>query len=926
MDYKNTLNITKTDFPMKASLSQREPEMLKLWEKNNIYLKIRQARRGSKKFILHDGPPYANGNIHIGHALNKILKDIVVRFKTMQGFDSPYIPGWDCHGLPVEHQLFKELKITKDQIDRASFRKKAFKYAMKYVDIQREEFKRLGIFGDWQNPYLTLDPKYEAKIVWFFAQLVKKGYIYHGLKPVNWCFKCETALAEAEVEYEDHESESVCVKFKVVGSENKIVDVDKDTYIVIWTTTPWTLISNVAVAVHPDFEYVLVKTKLGKLILAKRLASVLFEKLSLKDAEVAKEFRGKDLFGLKYAHPFGYREGRVVLADYVSLEDGVGCVHIAPGHGQEDYQVGMEYKLPTVMPVDEKGKFDDSVKEFSGQHVFKANEAIISKLKEQGQLLHAAKITHSYPHCWRCKNPIIFRATKQWFLSVDKENLRKRLISEIENNVEWIPASGKERISGMVKLRPDWCLSRQRYWGVPIPALFCKKCKEYFLDYEFVEHFSKIVEKEGTDVWFTKDIKELLPDGFKHKNCGSADFEKSQDILDVWFDSGVSHQAVLRDDPNLGLPADMYLEGSDQHRGWFQTSLIPSVAIDEKAPYKEVLTHGFVVDGEGKKMSKSQGNVISPQEIYNHYGADILRLWVASSDYNDDVRISKEIIARLVEAYRKIRNTARFILGNLNDFSPDENSVVYENLEFVDKYMLYLLEEYKKEITEGYDSRLERYVFHKAYKRVYDFCNNYISSFYLDVLKDRLYTHGRNSVSRRGAQTVIYELLDTITRLIAPMLSFTADEIWHYMPKRKDEKDIISVHLSDWPKPNEKYYNEEIAEEFRQIYSLRDDILKRLEEERSKDKVGSSLEAKLVLKLNKELYNMFSKHLRDLPSLFIVSQVEVHKAKDNVNTIDVLPADGKKCSRCWNYRVDVGKDKEHTSICMRCVEAVKENS
>ncbi|MDD5617577.1 MAG: isoleucine--tRNA ligase [Candidatus Omnitrophica bacterium] len=925
MEYKNTLNITKTDFPMKASLSQREPELLKLWEKNNVYQKIRELRKSKKKFILHDGPPYANGNIHIGHALNKILKDIVVRFKTMQGFDSPYIPGWDCHGLPVEHQLFKELKITKDQIDRASFRKKAFKYAMKYVDIQKEEFKRLGIFGEWQNPYLTLDPGYESKIVWSFAQLIKKGYIYHGLKPVNWCFKCETALAEAEVEYEDHESESVYVKFKLIGSENKSINIDEDTHIVIWTTTPWTLISNVAVAVHPDFEYILVKTKLGKLILAKKLAAHLFDLLALKDIEVIKEFKGRELLGLKYEHPFGYRQGQVVLANYVSLEDGVGCVHIAPGHGQEDHQVGAEYKLPTIMPVDEKGRFDDSVDEFKGQHVFKANQEIISKLQKQNQLIYAAKVTHSYPHCWRCKNPIIFRATKQWFLSVDKDNLRQKLISEIENNVQWIPSSGKERISSMVKLRPDWCLSRQRYWGVPIPALFCKKCKEYFLDYEFVEHFAKIVEIEGTDIWFTKDVKDLIPGGFKHKTCGSSDFEKSEDILDVWFDSGVSHQAVLRDNPDLGLPADMYLEGSDQHRGWFQTSLIPSVAIDGKAPFREVLTHGFVVDGEGKKMSKSQGNVISPQEIYNQYGADILRLWVASSDYNDDVRISKEIIARLVEAYRKIRNTARFILGNLNDFSPDENSVSYEKMEFVDKYMFYLLENYKKEITDGYDGESEKYIFHNAYKRIYDFCNNDISSFYLDILKDRLYTHGKNSLSRRSAQTVIYEILDSIIRLIAPILSFTADEIWQYSPKRKSEKDIPSVHLLDWPKRVEKYYNEDIADEFRKIFSIRGDILKTLEEERSKGKIGSSLESKLILSLNTELYSIFNKHLKDLPSLFIVSQVELKDKGKGENKIEALAADGKKCARCWNYRTDVGKDKEHPSICMRCVEAVKES-
>jgi isoleucyl-tRNA synthetase len=897
---------------MKASLPQKEPEIIKNWQQIKVYQKIRAKMKGKQKFILHDGPPYANGNIHIGHALNKILKDFVVRLKTMQGFDSPYVPGWDCHGLPVEHQLFKELNITKEQIDRVSFRKKAFQYAMGYVQIQKAEFMRLGVFGDWQNPYLTLDPNYEAKIIWSFAQLIKKGYIYHGLKPVNWCFKCETALAEAEVEYEDHQSESVYVKFKITESKIKDIKADEDTYILIWTTTPWTLISNVAVAVHPDFDYVFVQTKFGKLILAKRLANALFELLSWKDVKVIREFQGKELLGLGYEHPFGYRKGKVVLADYVSLEEGVGCVHIAPGHGQEDYQVGTEYKLPTIMPVDQKGCFNEEGYEFKGQHVFKANETIIKKLKDLNVLLYNTKITHSYPHCWRCKNPIISRATKQWFLSIDKDNLRDKLIKEIENKVEWIPASGRERISGMVKLRPDWCLSRQRYWGVPIPALVCKNCQEYFLDYGFVEHFARLVEKEGTDIWFTKDLKDLLPQGLKHKKCGKADFEKSEDILDVWFDSGVSHQAVLRGNPDLGLPADMYLEGSDQHRGWFQTSLISSYAIDGRAPFREVLTHGFVVDGDGKKMSKSLGNVISPQEIYNLYGAEILRLWVASSNYSDDIRISKEIIARLVEAYRKIRNTARFILGNLYDYPPDESRVEYKDLNLVDKYMLYLLEEYKKSITSGYDSKEERYVFYKAYKRIY-------------ILKDRLYTHGKNSKSRRGAQTVIYEVLNNLVKLMAPILSFTAEEIWQNMPKTKEEQGVESVHLLDWPKQESVYYNKEVVDDFKKIFDLRALILKRLEEERSKGKIGSSLEAKLILSLPQDLFTTFDKYIGDLPFLFIVSQVELQKSEKGETKIEVVAAQGQKCARCWNFTTDVGKDKNHPTACLRCVEAIEKN-
>jgi len=921
-DYKKTLNLPKTDFPMKANLAQREPDILKLWQEKKLYHEIRKKRKGQKKFILHDGPPYANGHIHLGHTLNKILKDIVVRFRTMQGYDCPYIPGWDCHGLPVEHQLFKELKITKEDIDRVSFRKKAYDYAMKFVGIQKEEFKRLGIFGEWDNPYLTLDKKYEAKIVWSFAQLVKKGYIYHGLKPVNWCSRCETALAEAEVEYEDLESDSIFVKFKITNSNNKDLAVDDNTFIMIWTTTPWTLISNVAVAVHPDYDYVLLDTEKGRLILAKQLVGSFLEHTKLQKNNIVKEFKGRELQGVAYAHPFGYREGWVILANFVSLEDGVGCVHIAPGHGQEDYQAGLENKLSIVMPVDEKGKFDESVKEFSGQHVFKANKSIIAKLKQLDILLLDVKIKHSYPHCWRCKSPIIFRATKQWFMSVDKNSLRQKLLNEI-NKVAWVPAGGKERISSMVTLRPDWCLSRQRYWGVPIPALICKRCTQHVLDYEFIEHFSKIVEKEGTDAWFIRNTKELLPKNFKHKECGGQDFEKSEDILDVWFDSGVSHQAVLRDNADLALPCDLYLEGSDQHRGWFQTSLIPSVAIDGKAPYREVLTHGFTVDGEGKKMSKSLGNVIAPQEIYQKYGAEILRLWVASSNYSDDVRISKEIISRLVDAYRKIRNTARFILGNLSDFSPDKDSVGYEELNFVDKYMLYVLELHKNNIKNGYDNQTERYRFYKAYKEIYDFCNEELSSFYLDILKDRLYTHAKNSASRRGAQTVMYEILDSIVRLMAPILSFTAEEIWQHMPKREKDKGIESVHLLDWPSRIDIFSNKQVYNDFREIFDLRDIINKALEEKRAQGKIGSSLEAKLILNLGENLFSTFSKYQKDLPFLFIVSQVELKKTNDGKNSISIDHAEGEKCQRCWNFSKSVGAIKEHPILCQRCHKAIQ---
>jgi len=942
MDYKSTLNLPQSKFPMKADLPKREPLFLKEWQDKDIYGLIRRKSQGKQKYILHDGPPYANGDIHIGHALNKTLKDIVVKYKTMRGCDSAYVPGWDCHGLPVEHQLFKELGISKYQIGQIEFRKRAYDYAMRFVNVQKEQFQRLGVFGDWDNPYLTLDKGYEAEIVRAFGKLVKEGYVYRGLKPVNWCFKCETALAEAEVEYEDHISASIYVKFRL--DENKpphqLLQKNneetnwcggkgylKDTYLLIWTTTPWTLIANVAVAAHPEFIYSYIKTEKGNLIVARDVLSNVLSQAGIDKYEIIKEINGRDLEGLVYTHPFGLRKGRVVLADYVSRDEGTGLVHTAPGHGNEDYITALKYKLDIVMPVDSKGNFDSSAGEFKGLNVYEADNLIIKKLKEIGALIFNTQIQHSYPHCWRCKTPIIFRATRQWFLNLEHRGLRKKVLDAIKNDVQWIPASGKERIQAMVEIRPDWCLSRQRYWGVPIPALICNKCNEEFLFPEVIDNFAKIVSKEGSDSWFTRNIKDFLPDNVSCAHCKTANFSKGKDILDVWFDSGVSHQAVLKTRKELGgIPCALYLEGSDQHRGWFQSSLIPSMCIDGKPPFKNVLTHGFVVDGEGRKMSKSLGNVISPQDIIKDYGADILRLWVASSDYNEDIRISAEIISRLSEAYRKIRNTARFILSNLGDFNPETDKASPGSLRKIDRWILWRSEC----LLDFVDNAYKNFEFYKAYKGIYDFCNEELSMYYLDMVKGRLYTYAANSVERRAAQTAIYEILNVLVRMIAPILVFTVEEIWQNMPKDKKDSPVSSAHLLDWPQKNPIF--DKVAE-LEIIIDLIPDVAKALEEKRGQGEIGSSFDAKINLLTNNENRYKYLESLKDdLPEIFKVSQVKIEK-KDKIDAgltsskysdiaITVTKAEGKKCPRCWNYSDTIGKSKEHPLICDNCIKAI----
>ncbi len=929
VNFKNTLNLPKTKFSMKANLPQAEPKIETLWQNKKVYEKLQKKNASHKKFILHDGPPYANGDIHIGHALNKILKDVIVRYKSMNGYNSSFVPGWDCHGLPVETQLLKQLNLKKHQINKSDFRKKAKKFALKFVDIQREQFKRLGIFSEWEYPYLTVDKDYEVQVLRTLSGLIKEGFIYKSLKPVNWCCHCETALAEAEVEYQETSSPSIFVKFELNNPPALADHNQSKVYLVIWTTTPWTLLANVACALNPALPYVLVKVGGEAWIMAKNLVGKVLEAAGIDEYKILKEIKAEEIEGLKYYHPFFQREGMVVLADYVSKEDGSGIVHTAPGHGQEDYITGLKYKLPVIMPVDEKGNFDENQGEFSTLNVRKANQRIIEKLDKLNLLITASQVRHSYPHCWRCKQPIIFRATSQYFMRIDHKNLRKKLLALVDKKVRWIPSQSKERIKAMIENRPDWCLSRQRLWGVSIPAFYCDNCKAHILDAKVVNHIADLVEKEGSDVWFERSETELLPKNFKCPNCGGHKFKKEEDILDVWFESGASYRAVLKGRDNLAYPADLYLEGSDQHRGWFQSSLIISTALENKAPYRQVLTHGFVVDGVGRKMSKSMGNVISPQDIIKLKGADILRLWVVSSDYSEDVRISDEIINRLSEAYRKIRNTFRFILGNLCDFNKEKDLVGPGQLETVDKWALSKLYFLLKKV----DSYYRNYDFLKAYQAIYHFCVIELSSFYLDILKDRLYTFAPKSIGRRSAQTALFYIIDVLTRISAPIIPFTAEEVWQHL--RIDEAG--SVHLLDWPEIEKfKIYSDiKLENDFEKLLALRKDVTKKLEGKREEGFIGNSLQAKVIIYTKPACENkrLLDKYYKELVSIFIVSQVQVKVVKSlkegelcqyfENSSLEIEKALGSKCPRCWNYSVDVGACEAHPEICQRCANALE---
>ncbi len=922
MDYKDTLNLPKTDFPMRGNLPQNEPKQVEKWDQERAYFQILEANRGKPRFILHDGPPYANGNIHIGHALNKILKDIIIKYKAMTGHSAPYVPGWDCHGLPIELQVEKNVgRAKKLAMSKAEIRKLCKEYAEKYIAIQRDEFKRLGVLGDWDKPYRTLEPQYEAQEVRELGKFVASGALYRKKKPVYWCASCVTALAEAEVEYEDHISTSVYVKFAVTDGRGKL-PADGNTFFVIWTTTPWTLPANQAIAVHPKFTYRLVKTAHGNLIVNQELIEQVMVAIGLeaKDYEIGPDgWTGAELEAIVCRHPWLDRDAQIVLGDYVTQDQGTGCVHIAPGHGQEDYEVGMRYGLPVLAPVDPEGKFTAEAGDLQGESVFRADPRIVQKLVEQNALLKEDKLSHSYPHCWRCKKPVIFRATEQWFISMEKNDLRNQALRAIDE-VKWIPPWGRDRIRGMLEARPDWCISRQRSWGVPIPAVYCKKCNHAVLTQAICNHVAAIFEKEGSDAWYIRPVQELMPADLKCPDCGGQDFSREEDILDVWFDSGVSYASVVEQDARLGGRADLYLEGSDQHRGWFHTALLTSLATRDRAPYAAVLTHGFTLDGKGRKMSKSMGNTIAPQDIAKKFGAEILRLWVSAEDYREDVRISDEILNRLVEAYRRVRNTARFLISNLYDFDPVKDRVEAADLDELDRWILQRTEALLGRCRDAY----EKCEFHVVYHSVNNFCAVDLSAQYLDIVKDRLYCEATNSHQRRAAQTTMARILDVLVHLTAPILSFTAEEIWQHLPDKAQRPS--SVFLSPLPEPDARFADAALTEKWERIFAERGQVLKALEQARTDKTIGHPLDAKVVLHNGatkpSALHAMLTSDPQRLADLLIVSQVGA-EADQGANqqeglSVAVSKADGPKCERCWKYDVKVGADHNHPTACPRC--------
>ena len=952
MDYKATLNLPQTGFPMKANLSQREPEILARWAEQKLYHRIQEAGTGRPLYLLHDGPPYANGHIHIGHALNKILKDIIVKSKTMEGYQAPYVPGWDCHGLPIEHQITKELGPKKKGLSAVELRRLCRDYAEKFYRIQREEFQRLGVLGDWELPYLTMDREYEAAIIREFGKFVEKGGVYKGLKPVLWCTVDQTALAEAEVEYEDHTSPSIYVKFPMEWRNPgdalekwlgvSISSTVKTVSIVIWTTTPWTLPANQALALHPDLDYAFVQVGEEVWIIAEKLVGEVTKACRMTNYHILGTQKGKEGFeGVLCRRPLTQGLSPLLLGEFVTLDQGTGCFHIAPGHGMEDYLLALKYNasmgggkvsqpIEVVVPVRDDGHFEDSVEDVGGQHVLKANPTIIEKLKHRGVLAGQGFLDHSYPHCWRCKNPVIFRATQQWFVSMEKDDLRARALKEIDQ-VKWIPSRGRDRIYGMIANRPDWCLSRQRTWGTPIPCFTCMKCEATLADPKVITHIADLVGESGADVWFQKTTEELMPPGTSCRNCGGSEFKKEQDILDVWFESGVSHAAVLKPRGPGWWPASLYLEGSDQHRGWFHSALLSSVTTDKRAPYQAVLTHGFVVDGAGRKMSKSAGNVVTPQEVMKQYGAEILRLWVAAQDYQEDLRLSPEILKQLVETYRKIRNTCRYLLSNLYDYDPAIHARPVEQLPELDRWALLRLSNLIANVRRSYETFDFRQIVHELDY----FCAVDMSATYLDILKDRLYTFPKESPLRRGSQMVLLEILVDLAKLMAPILSFTAEEIWQMLPKAVlENQEVPSVHLASFPSPVPLGNQETLEKNWKELLAVRALVLGALEQQRREKIIGSSLEAKVVLHTQGDRYTFLKMYEQDLPTLFIVSQVtleEVHIEPANGHPtadptlgvmVNVEKAKDQKCERCWNYRPSVGTSTQHPTLCNRCVEVV----
>ncbi|HET7105514.1 MAG TPA: isoleucine--tRNA ligase [Candidatus Acidoferrum sp.] len=930
LELKKTLNLPKTDFAMKASLPQNEPKQLEAWQAANLYDQILAARADKPLFVLHDGPPYPTGTIHLGTGLNKILKDMIVKSKSMAGHRAPYVPGWDCHGLPIETQVEKQLG-GKGKVSPPEFRQMCRDYATRYVEQHKRDFQRLGVFGRWNDPYLTMSHQYEATIAGAFLDFIEKGYVYRGRKPVYWCIYDNTALAEAEVEYEDHTSPSIWVTFKVVGGgRGEASKIGAEVSAVIWTTTPWTIPHNRALAFHPDFEYVVIATEKGKLLLAADRVAGFQADCGIKQADELARFKGRDFEGMKFQHPFLPIQVPGLLADYVTLDQGSGIVHTAPGHGADDFNSGQKYGLEVYAPLDDKGVYTEGLPEYKGKDVFAANPIIVKLLADHGALLGHHLYKHSYPHCWRCHNPVIFRATEQWFIKMDqaahgaKQTLRQEALEEI-HRVKWIPGWGEDRIYEMIEKRPDWCVSRQRFWGVPIIVFFCDGCGNQLNDFTALRNVVKWFEKEGADAWYKHSPEELLPAGTKC-SCGAEKWRKENDILDVWFDSGSSHLAVLKGNE---WPADVYLEGPDQYRGWFHSSLLIATGIRNKAPYRGVVTHGWTLDEQGRPMSKSLGNIVLPSEIWDKWGADLLRLWVGSQEYQADVKMSERVMTQLSEAYRKIRNTIRFALGNLNGFDPSRDSVPNDQLDEMDRWMLERTADLVKKCREWYAA----YEFHRVYHAIHDFCVVDLSSFYYDVLKDRLYTKAAKNQSRRSGQTAVWKITGALVRLLAPTLVFTAEEVWKFLPHAAGEPG--SVHIALFPEEVELRTG--IAPEKSNTWDLlakvRGEVLKALEVARNEKKlINSGLEAKVLLNADLELKAKLKHYLPQLPGLFIVSQVELMSAGTGEFRSEVVPglevivqrADGKKCDRCWNYSVHVGENSRYPTICERCSEAIAE--